>query len=118
MSDANHKKVFHRNALQNFFKDPQPVSEEDFFNLLVAEIAFDQFASEIARVRMISEIGNEMRRRQFRGELLLRRIGPLCMNKLEEIESDSDVIDADQINDVFDVIDVAIERALFLFRTN
>ena len=37
-------------------------------------------------------------------------LGPLPINKFEEIETDPDAVDADQINSVFDMIDVAIER--------
>ena len=58
--------------LQQLFKNPRPVPSQDFFDLLVAESALDQSASEISRVGMISEIGNEMRGSEFGGELFLR----------------------------------------------
>ena len=37
-------------------------------------------------------------------------LGPLPINKFEEIETDPNAVDADQINDVLDMIDVAIKR--------
>src|SRR5206468_7631756 len=43
------------------------------------------------------------------------RFRPLAINEFKEIETDSDSVDANQIDDVFDVIDVTIESAL-LFR--
>ena len=59
-----------------------------------------------------------MRCGKFRGELFLPRFRPLAINELEEIEPDTDAIDADQIRDMFDVIDITIERALFFPRAN
>ena len=53
VSDANHKMAFHRNALQNLLKDPQPVSAQDLFDLFVAKAAFDEFSSQISRVGMV-----------------------------------------------------------------
>jgi hypothetical protein len=53
VSDANHYKAFRRNALQNLFKNPQPISAQNFFDVSVGEAAFDQFAGEIARMRVV-----------------------------------------------------------------
>src|SRR5919106_1587970 len=54
-----------------------------------------------------------MRRGEFSSELFLPRLRPLSVDELEEIETDSDAVDADQIRDVLDVIDVPIHRAFF-----
>ena len=59
---------------------------------------------------MIRQIGNHVNTRKF---LMKRRalgLGPLPINKFEEIETDPNAVDADQINDVLDMIDVAIKR--------
>src|SRR5215469_1700882 len=66
---------------------------------------------------MVPEIGNEMRGRKLLGKLLLRRLRPLAIDKLKEIKSNSDSIDANQIGDVFNVIDVTIESAFISLRT-
>src|SRR4029453_17286698 len=65
-------------------------------------------------MRVIAQIGNEMRSCKFCGELFSYRFRPLPINELKEVEANSDSIDADQVFYMLDVIDVAIERA-FLF---
>src|SRR5262245_17691830 len=67
---------------------------------------------------MVREVRNEVRRCKFCSELLLPRLRPLPVDELEEIESDPDAVDSYQARDVLDVIDVAIERALFLSRAH
>ena len=53
MSDADYYKASRRNALQNLFKNPQPIAAQNFFDVSVAESAFDEFAGEIARMRVV-----------------------------------------------------------------
>src|SRR6266498_1183533 len=64
-------------------------------------------------MRVITQIGNEMRSCKFCGELFSRRFRPLPINKLKKVETDSDPIDTDQVFYMLDVIDVAIEGAFF-----
>src|SRR5262249_39157246 len=59
-----------------------------------------------------------MRRRKFCGELFLPRLRPLLVDELKEIKADPNAVDADQIRDVLDVIDVPIERAFFRSRAH
>src|SRR4029453_87766 len=58
-----------------------------------------------------------MRRCKLFGELFFRRVRPLAIDKLKEIKSNTDSINANQIGNVFDVVDVAIESAFFFFWT-
>src|SRR5438045_6624492 len=67
---------------------------------------------------MICQLRNEMRRCEFCGELFLPRLRPLAVDELEEIESDPNTLHADQVRNVLDVIDVAIECAFFFSRAN
>src|SRR5438309_7841064 len=67
---------------------------------------------------MIPEIGNEMRGCKLFGELSLRRLQPLPVDKVKEIKSNADSIDANQIGYVFNVIDVTIESDFFFFCTH
>src|SRR6266511_359542 len=64
-------------------------------------------------MRVIAQIGNEMRRCKFCGELFSCRVGPLPINELKKVESDRNPIDADQASYILDVIDVAIEGGFF-----
>src|SRR5438093_2894932 len=59
-----------------------------------------------------------MRRREFCGELFLPRLRPLSVDKFKKIKADPNAIDADQIRDVLDVIEIAIERAFFCSRAH
>src|SRR5205807_134561 len=105
-------------GLKHLFENPHPVFPQNFFDLLVAESALDQPAGEIARVRMVPELGNEMRTGEFCGKLFLPRLRPLAIDEFKEIETDPDAIDANQIGDVFNVIDVTIHRAFFFSRAH
>ena len=67
---------------------------------------------------MVPQIGYEVRRCKFFGELLFCRLGPLAVDKLKKIKSNSDSIDANQIGYVFNVIDVTIESACFFLWTH
>src|SRR5215472_16655016 len=107
-----------RRSSKNFFENPEPIAAQNFFYVSVTESALDQSAGDTARMGMVSQIGNEMRRREFCRELLLPRLGPLTVNEFKEIKADSNAVDADQISDVLDVIDVAIERAFFFSRAH
>src|SRR6267142_3555778 len=64
---------------------------------------------------MVPQIGNEMRLGQFRGQFEPSVFRPLPIDELEEIETDSNGLDPDEIDYVLNVIDIAIEgRLLFL----
>ena len=39
--------------LKQLFKNPQPIPAQNFFDVSVAESAFDQSAGEVARMRMV-----------------------------------------------------------------
>src|SRR5438552_18593348 len=67
---------------------------------------------------MVPEIGNEMRTGEFCGKLFLPRLRPLAIDEFKEIETDPDSVDANQIGDVFNVIDVTIHRAFFFSRAH
>src|SRR5438445_12876271 len=54
-----------------------------------------------------------MRCGEFCSEFLLSRLRPLPIDEFEKIKADSDAVNADQIGDMLDVIDVAIHGALF-----
>ena len=42
-----------RRWLKQFFKNPQPIPAQNFFDVSVAESAFDQSAGEVARMRVV-----------------------------------------------------------------
>ena len=42
-----------RHWLKQLFKDPQPIAAQNFFDVSVAESAFDQSLGEIARMRVV-----------------------------------------------------------------
>src|SRR5439155_25458479 len=67
---------------------------------------------------MVRQFRNEMRRCEFCGELFLPQLRPLAVDELEEIESDPNTHHADQLRDVLDVIDVALEGAYLFSRAN
>ena len=54
-----------------------------------------------------------MRCGEFCSEFLLSRLRPLPIDEFEKIKADSDAVNADQIGDMLDVIDVTIHGALF-----
>src|ERR1051325_5455254 len=59
-----------------------------------------------------------MRGGQFFGHPFLFFLGPFTINELEKIKADSHAIDSDEIRDVFDMINVTIERGFLLVRTD
>ena len=109
--------AFHRNALQDLFKNPQPIAAQDLFDLIVGESALDQSASEIWRVGMIAQIGNEMWSGQFCSKLVAHLLRQLLEEILAKIKTDPDAVDSDQAYHVLDVIDITINRARFAIRT-
>jgi len=96
--------------LQPLSENSNPVSAQNFFNLLVSETALDQFSSEVPRVRMVPQIGNEVWRCKFCSQLLPPRLRPLPEDEFKEIKADADAVYPDQVRDVLDMIDVVIER--------
>src|SRR6266853_601354 len=54
-----------------------------------------------------------MRCGEFCSEFLLSRLRPLAIDEFEKIKADPDAVNADQIGDMLDVIDVTIHGALF-----
>ena len=47
------RKLSEFTALQNFFKNSQPIAAQDLFDLLVGKTALNEFAGQISRVRMV-----------------------------------------------------------------
>src|SRR5207244_6239156 len=101
-----------------FLISPNSVLEKNFFDLLVVESAFNQRGSESSSLAVTQKIGNEVRI----GKLLVKLhpfvFRPAPVNEFEEIETDTNAVDADQVYDVGDVIDIAIEGRIFFFWTN
>src|SRR6266571_5036302 len=110
--------AFHRNALQDLFKNPQPIAAQDLFDLIVGESALDQSASEIWRVGMIAQIGNEMWSGQFCSKLVAHLLRQLLEEILAKIKTDPDAVDSDQAYHVLNMIHVTIDRAGFGIRAN
>src|SRR6266567_464570 len=110
--------AFHRNALQDLFKNPQPIAAQDLFDLIVGESSLDQSASEIWRVGMIAQIGNEMWSGQFCSKLIAHLLRQLLEEILAKIKTDPDAVDSDQAYHVLNVIHITIERAGFGIWTN
>src|SRR5437762_6183910 len=117
-SDTSHYQRSGRSALQNVFENPKPIAAQNLFYVRVVESALYEFAGEIVRVRMVRQIRNKMRVCEFCGELFLPRFRPLRVDELEEVKTDPNGVDADQVYDVLDMIDVAIECAFFLSRAH
>ena len=107
-----------RLPLKQFLKNPHPVSEKNFFDLPVVESAFDQLGSQISRLAVMQKIGNEVHIRKLLVKLHPFVFRPAPVNEFEEIETNTNAIDANQIYDVGDVIDIAIEGRIFFFWTN
>jgi hypothetical protein len=59
-----------------------------------------------------------VRRRKFCREFFLSGFRPLAVDELEEIKSDPDAVDPDQLRDVLNMIDVVVERAFFCSRAH
>src|SRR5205085_7631673 len=102
-----------RAQLQQGLEDAHPVSEKNFFDLLVSKSAFDQLGSDISRVTMMQEIRNKMDMREFfmKGSALF--FGPAPVDKLEKIKANAHTIDPDQIDYMLNVINVTFERGFF-----
>src|SRR6266480_5611518 len=94
---------------QPLLEDSHPISEQDAFDLFVAKAALDQSPRQIAAVGMFLQVGNEMGVREFILKRDLVRFRPLPVNELEKIEANRNSIGSDQITDVGDVVDVAID---------
>src|SRR5437899_10624330 len=109
--------AFHRNALQDLFKNPQPIAAQDLFDLIVGESALDQSASEIWRVAMIAQIGNEMWSGQFCSKLVAHLLRQLLEEIRAKIKTDPDAVHSDQAYHLLDVIHITINRARFATRT-
>src|SRR4051794_11700135 len=88
-----------------FFKHPQPVSEQNAFDLVVFESAFDQPPGQGPGLRVTRKLRNEVRVRESLLKRRLLGLRPLAGNELQEIEADGDTVDPNQIPDMFDVID-------------
>ncbi len=81
----------------------------------VGESAFDQFGSHVSSLAVMQKIGNEMHIRKLLVKLRTLVFRPAPVNEFEEIETDTDAVDADQVYDVGDVIDIAIKGSIFFF---
>src|SRR5213595_4286240 len=103
--DGVRKPDFHRSSLQQFLKNPHPISEKNLFDLPVVESAFDQLGSQISSLAVMQKIGNEVHIRKLLVKLHPFVFRPAPVNEFEEIETDTNAVDADQVYDVGDVID-------------
>src|SRR6266567_4841484 len=113
--DGLRKLNFHRLSLQQFLKNPHPISEKNLFDFFVVESAFDQLGRQISSLAMMQQIGNEVHVRKSLMKLRTLVFRPVPVNEFEEIETDTDAVDADQVYDLGDVIDIAIKCSIFLF---
>src|SRR3984893_1328859 len=104
--------------LEQRLKNPHPVSEQNFFDLFVGKTALDQFARNVARVRVIGQVGNKMRRSQLGRELLDHARRQLLKEIFAKVEANTDAIDADERDHMLDMIDIMIDRGLFLVLTD
>src|SRR6185312_14847284 len=66
----------------------------------------------------MQKIGNEVHIRKLLVKLHPFVFRPAPINEFEEIETDTNAVDANQLYDVGDVIDIAIEGRIFFFWTN
>src|SRR5438552_5717447 len=66
----------------------------------------------------MQKIGNEVHIRKLLVKLHPFVFRPAPVNEFEEIETDTNAVDADQIYDIGDLIDIAIEGRIFFFWTN
>ena len=64
---------------------------------------------------MMQKIGNEVHVRKSLVKLRTLIFRPAPVNEFEEVETDTDAIEADQVYDVGEVIDIAIKCSIFLF---
>ena len=94
---------------EQLFENPHPIPEQDFLDVCVGKSALNQLARQIRRVRMIAQIGDEMRLGQFCGQFAPGRLRPLPINEFEKIEADSHAFAPNQSGDVLDVIDITVE---------
>src|SRR2546423_5463405 len=67
---------------------------------------------------MLRQFRHEMGMSEFVLKRDLFRLGKLPVNEFEEIETDGDTVDPDQIANVRDMVDVTIEGRFLLVRTN
>ena len=84
-----------KRRLQKRFKNPHPIPEKNFFDLIVLEPAFDQFGSQITRLPVLQKIGYEMHVRKFAMKMCPLAFAPAPVNEFKEIETDADAVDAD-----------------------
>src|SRR6266487_4225681 len=113
--DGPRKSNFHRSSLQQFLKNPHPISEKNLFDLPVVESPFDQLGRQISSLAVMQKIGDEVHVRKLLVKLRTLVFRPASVNEFEEIETDTDAVDADQLYDVGDMIDIAIKCSIFLF---
>ena len=63
--------------------------------MLVVESAFDQLGRQISSLAVMQKIGNEVYIRKFLVKLRTLVFRPAPINEFEEIETDTDAVDAD-----------------------
>src|SRR6266480_776854 len=117
-SDLRQARPTQSSLAKQFLKNSHPVSEKNFFDLPVVESAFDQLGSQISSVAVMQKIGNEVHIRKLLVKLHPFVFRPAPVNEFEEIETDTNAVDANQVYDVGEVIDIAIEGRIFFFWTN
>jgi len=107
-----------QSRLQQLAQNAQPITAQNFLDLIIAETAFDQLPGQVARVSVISKIGQKMRLSQLRFDFLAFGVRHLSPEHFAEIETDSDPFDPDQAGDVFDMVDITIDRRFLFARPN
>src|SRR5207249_12039455 len=93
--DGLRKPNFHRSSLQQFLKNPHPISEKNLFDLPVVESPIDQTGRQISSLAMKQKIGNEVHDRKSLLKLRTLIFRSALVNDLEEYESDTDAVDVD-----------------------
>src|SRR5947199_3824034 len=116
--DGLRKPNFHRSSLQQFLKNLHPISEKNLFDLHVFESPFDQLGRQISSLAVMQKIRNEVHVRKSLMKLRTLVFRPAPANEFEEVETDTDAIEADQVYDVGEVFDIAIKFSIFLLLTN
>src|SRR5205823_11169937 len=115
MTAEDERNGAHRPPLQKRLKNSHPISKKNFFDLPVVESAFDQLGRQISSLAVMQKIGNEVHVRKSLVKLRTPIFRPAPVNEFEEVETDTDAVEADQVYDVGEVIDIAIKCSIFLF---
>src|SRR3954453_20357708 len=100
-SFLRHSSFVNSSFSEPFFKYPQPVSEQNAFDLVVFESAFDQPPGQGPGLGVAGELRDEVGVRESFLKLPLLGLRPLVRNKLQEIEADGHTVEDIQLPDMF-----------------